>query len=488
MKKLPHYVWLVLCLCCTKKENQKNTYSETPSMQEIIIDDHQNCKEDLYLEEIPTQELSEVEIVKKSDRLLASNYGDNITNKFVFHASEEVKLIGKSKTRITIPSNSFVYKESGKLVQGAVHITVKEYYKTSDILEAKLSTETEDGLLESRGMLHIVAKSNGQECELMKGKNIKIDLPTKQLEKGFDYYRGNVSEDKNVVWELREINRDNMSDFSRMNPRIIHARNKRVNVDFSAKMSTDHNWYNESENQFSNWLIKEFIKDFKDKGLSTYKIKELKNHTVFTKLIAFDFDTNKTNGILFSNVSRDNSYYLELKKMLKRIPKEVSKEGLLPRDKHRNFIMVKVNVDTRGNFDLEKFKREYDFSEHNGYYDYTTIVADALNWINCDRFLKFEEEQLTDFIVDLGDFDHSDVNIVFNKYNSIMRGVVKNGKVHFKGVPLDEEITIVATKKVLDTDYFAIKPTIITSGEEELQFKKYVKEQYMASLESLNNS
>ena len=50
------------------KENQKNTYSETPSTQEIIVDDNQNCKEDLYLEEIPTQELSEVEIVKKSDR------------------------------------------------------------------------------------------------------------------------------------------------------------------------------------------------------------------------------------------------------------------------------------------------------------------------------------------------------------------------------------------------------------------------------------
>lgn len=481
MKKLHYFVGLLLCISCT--QNPKNTPETEKESLKIVLECNDTiCPDEFLSENIKTEKLPEIKL-KYKQKLEPNNI-----SKFKYRPNETVTLIAKQKTKISIPPNSFRYTKSKKTVKEPVWVEVKEYYKKSDFVLANLSSQTKDGLLESRGMIHISAKANGKDCELIDGRQIKVEVPTQKLEKGFEYYKGEFNDENKMIWTLEEPNKENRPNFNSIEPRIIDERRKRVNVSFSAHLTSSDIDESDKTNAFSNWLLKEFIKTFKDNSLNAYhKTEKWNDQYMYKRAISFDFDTAGTSGIEKSNVKVKTDYFLDLKKMLNRVPETVCKEGLTPNKKHRNIIFVTVNVDGRNNFNINKFEKEYSFKNYDDYIDYVSIYANNLNWINVDRPFNFPPEELTPLIVNLGKTDAHDVKLVFKNRNAIMNGEYRNNQVVFNNIPKDDELFIVATKKVNGTKYFTITPTKANTAPVSLSFKKYTKDRYVKALETLNN-
>lgn len=79
-------------------------------------------------------------------------------------------------TRINVPAEAFVF-EDGTPVTTPVTLKVREFYRKSDYLLAGLGTHSGDQMLESGGMLHLEARSEGRKLRVADGKSLEIAMP-----------------------------------------------------------------------------------------------------------------------------------------------------------------------------------------------------------------------------------------------------------------------------------------------------------------------
>ncbi|MGQ0829108.1 MAG: hypothetical protein ACT4ON_12025 [Bacteroidota bacterium] len=99
-------------------------------------------------------------------------------------------VIGKEGTRISILANSFLF-EDGTSPKEKIEITLKECYSPSDIVFNNLSTQMNDCLLQTGGMIFFEAKSEKKVLKLKEGKSIEIGFPVKnEYETGMQLYKG----------------------------------------------------------------------------------------------------------------------------------------------------------------------------------------------------------------------------------------------------------------------------------------------------------
>lgn len=120
---------------------------------------------------------------------------------FAYNPRKKMKISGHEGTKLTVPEHAFVFAD-GSLVEEPVEITVREYYKTSDILMANLTTMCNDEMIETGGMLHISATCNNHEVFVKEGKSIGIKLPANNAHKpGMELFAGVETAD-GVNWKL----------------------------------------------------------------------------------------------------------------------------------------------------------------------------------------------------------------------------------------------------------------------------------------------
>lgn len=116
-------------------------------------------------------------------------YFDKKTQSFSVDGSKEIKIVGKEGTRITIPKNSLV-KENGELATGQIEIELKEFYKKSDFVSSNLHTMSDSSLLETAGMINLVAKLSGEDLKLKDGALIGIEMASQADMNGMQTFNG----------------------------------------------------------------------------------------------------------------------------------------------------------------------------------------------------------------------------------------------------------------------------------------------------------
>lgn len=117
-------------------------------------------------------------------------------------AALENEIIGNEGTLVQIPANAFVLQNGKAMKCNKVTITLKEYYNTSDILEAGLTTSSNNRILATAGMIYIEATCNAEKLKLKKGKIIKIYMKTNDPDKSMHLFEGNM--EKGIVnWRVK---------------------------------------------------------------------------------------------------------------------------------------------------------------------------------------------------------------------------------------------------------------------------------------------
>ncbi len=121
---------------------------------------------------------------------------------FTLKANKKNVIKANEGTIITIPPNAFEYKNGSNEPVRDVTIDLKEAYTFGDMILLNLSTTSDGKMLETGGMIHIEASSNGQELKIKDGKSYNIKMPTTAAQSDMQLFIGEQnSVDNSVNWK-----------------------------------------------------------------------------------------------------------------------------------------------------------------------------------------------------------------------------------------------------------------------------------------------
>lgn len=130
------------------------------------------------------------------DKFLAS--GLPATQEFVVRPGRDTLLIGQQGTQLFVPADAW----DVPLTSVPVHVQLREFYSTPDIILAGLGTTAGNELLETGGMLNLTAISEtGQPATLRPGARIMVRMPTKQIKPEMQLFQGEATA-VHVNWHL----------------------------------------------------------------------------------------------------------------------------------------------------------------------------------------------------------------------------------------------------------------------------------------------
>lgn len=128
---------------------------------------------------------------------------DNLrTQEFSIKADRDTLIETENGTILRIYGNCFE-DEAGGLASGDVDIEIKEAFDPFDMVNANLTTMSDEGPLMSGGMIYINATSNGKQLQLAENKEIGLMVPDKAMDPDMNVYEGEESEE-GIVWKEPE--------------------------------------------------------------------------------------------------------------------------------------------------------------------------------------------------------------------------------------------------------------------------------------------
>ncbi len=380
---------------------------------------------------------------------------------FVINTNFDTTIVCKEGTVIKIKQSSFLIVSNLTEVKGTITFQVKEFYKTSDIISARLTTHSNENILETGGMLFIQATSDGQLCKLKDNSPIEISFPFTEKKDSMLLFSGSWT-DQNINWQLlppKEANQMQIVEELATFPGGTIALNNfilknlvypdtladmgiggMVQMDFvidETGKAKDVNFNNRSQ------------KGFKDAILNT-----------FSKMPRWK--PAKRNGIpIKSTYSQSITFYNE--------------------EQNINDTLFKKDFEaTINDTNINKVKtadiRQYIFS------------TSKLGWINCDRFYNNPKPR-TDFYVDCGNYTELDVNLVFHSFKAVLNNFASKPNAKFQNIPDDEAVTVVVVKKINNDTFISLTESNTNlKSINNLAFEKVTMDKLKQKLEQLNNA
>ncbi len=153
-------------------------------------------------------------------------------NDFTISPDQPQVIRGKEGTVLTIPDHAFMFADGTEATEN-VNIELKEYYHMADMLMANLITTSKGRMIETGGMMHISAISEGREVLLKPGKSIQIELPTVEVKPGMQLFLGQEQSDGLVDWETATASiSDNITSEINVNQNNWIRNENRNNLNF----------------------------------------------------------------------------------------------------------------------------------------------------------------------------------------------------------------------------------------------------------------
>ncbi|MBC7695857.1 MAG: hypothetical protein H7141_10485 [Burkholderiales bacterium] len=95
-------------------------------------------------------------------------------------------------TIVKFPDNAFVYEDGRNIKCSQVAVYITEFYTMSDILEAGLTTSSNNRTLASAGMVYIEARCHGEKLKLKPNKQVIVKMPTSYPDKTMKAFSGKL--------------------------------------------------------------------------------------------------------------------------------------------------------------------------------------------------------------------------------------------------------------------------------------------------------
>lgn len=355
---------------------------------------------------------------------------------FQVDVSQENVLTGQEGTRLTIPARAFANKK-GNTVEGTVTIVLREYYTYDDIIAAKLSTTSGDQQLISDGMVHIAAQLNGEPLRMANGKQIKLDMPTKNFDDQMQLFKGNRTSMKNafvakfmdnrmidtVRFMKREADENGEIDWiaQGQEQKFNDPLNRRIRVldPYADPYHVSHGktikaWFYVAKScPYTNEEMREKLRAYSNNYFEVIKIKRVN----VVPIANYQYKEDRL------SIAGD-SVVMTFRQALRR-------KLLTPEDSIK--VLEKFRTDSISEGNRLELMSKYSFTITN------------LGWYNCDKFNNNNSPKVL-FTFKPGEgFDPASMvsHIVFTRYKSVMSGTYKDNKIQFGRVPKNESVKIV---------------------------------------------
>ena len=378
---------------------------------------------------------------------------------FVFNAETDTTIVCKEGTVIKVKHSSFEFVADQAEVKGAITFRVKEFYKISDIVSARLSTHANNHILETGGMLFIQATADRQLCKLKDKSTIEISFPFTEKKENMLLFTGSWVSQK-INWEILPAKasdeKANTDEFAAFPGGPVALRNFMLrNLVYPDSLSD----LGIGGIVFINFVIDEtgiaidvtFMnpsqKEFRESILSTIskmpvwkpaKLNGIPVKSVYSQSITFD---NGERGFT------DTAY--------------------------KKYFEATTNDHTINKMEASDIQH-YIFS------------ISALGWINCDRFYNSPKSRI-DFYVDCGEYSELDIKLVFHSFKAILGNFTPATSFKFPNLPVDEELTVVVVKKINNDTYISITESNTSQKSiNNLIFEKVTMDKLKLKLEELN--
>ena len=116
--------------------------------------------------------------------------------------SKDLKIASRGGAKIRIPAKTLVSSIRSKPVEN-IRVEITEAYSLSDMIENNFHTLSDQGILETDGMIKIRAFDTNGELSIKKDSVFYMALPTKNKKKNMDLY--SMKSDTSKHWSKNEL-------------------------------------------------------------------------------------------------------------------------------------------------------------------------------------------------------------------------------------------------------------------------------------------
>lgn len=352
--------------------------------------------------------------------------------KFVLREGSDTLFYGAKGTIISCTHSQFE-DENGNVISGPIHIYLKESFDLLEMFGDNLSTETTDGLLETRGSLKISARQNQKSLRLKKNTKITFMVPNRNKYSPMDLWDGQSSTSLNRNVTTWQRSTGGVGNFvpGYCRPPVTITTNVTYKCRFNCKVRTFLG--------FKNTKAKRMV--------STSRV--VSNSSPYCA--EFDSLVKK-----YNIKSADQLYRLVYKPLMIKYQARSVAELFKKMDAVRkNQIAQKVQTGNAGFEDL----------------NYYVFQTENLAWKNLDEFMKWPENKVVKKSVNLSHDKETSVRLIFKERKMIVAAYIdENGKYHYPTLPKGEKGTLVALKVEKGAPVLAIKEIEFDNQSENLSF------------------
>ncbi len=359
-------------------------------------------------------------------------------------------------TKIIIPKNTLILKNTKSAPQGQVKLEITEYYAVHEMIDANLSTQSGNEILETGGMLYMQATYKEKECVIKDNSSIKIHFKEITESDSMQVFTGNETEN-GIDWEL---------------------------INDSGKDDLDEVLTEKSEQSY--FIRVENMPTFMGGDIIAFYnyVKSRLSYPIIAQ-------ENGIEGKVYVSFVIDEFGLIQNPKILRGVHPSLDFEALraisstprwTPGTQNGRAVPVLINVDINfvleGGLPVDENNRittisEYDtlvqndsvmqkFARINEFMSEFYLRTNKLGWINCDKYYRYPYK--SDIKI-LTDTEYESYFAVFNRNRSIMRPDSYNEKSKIRGfnnIPLYQKVLILGIKFTNEETYFTsfeAKPT-----------------------------
>ncbi len=422
---------------------------------------------------------------------IASFYEDDEVGQTVtFHGSSDTTFLGPQGTLISIPAHAFV-NSAGKSVQGPITFTYRELYNKSSMVMANKPTMAQGRMLKTGGSLYMNATANGQSLELQDNKSIYVEFNSPDPSPGMRLFNGTQNQRGNFTWQADTT--QSRWVFSLPWKVLQLPDNHPIDEEDDDIVGTFHLsdtayqgsllWTREFERR---WKMMDRLPKKKDEILQFYK-SHFGEPLFMADQSAVNYLTLTCN---YDKKNRNKKWWLLRNLYLKHMKRQ--KGEPVPLDQYDfsgNDAEARKRLIKRHNMSSQKARRLVRLNDirdriiqrrrqqiaANKVDSFTAnaFQVNNLGWINCDEFYNIEEQK-QDLLVKIeGPVNrHTNVFLVFNSINSVMRaqGYQGGGYFMFTGLPQTWRGKLVAISADGKVTYLGTRP-IKLEGQREVTIK-----------------
>jgi hypothetical protein len=418
---------------------------------------------------------------------------------FSIDPSLEQTITGKQGTILVFPANSLVDK-NGNTPKGKIQISLTECYEMADMIMNRLSTTSNGKMLETAGMVNVIATSNGEELQLKKESPYTVEFPKKTKKDDFHLFYGERTADGNINWELAQ---DSSTGSGTLENGEMGPSTGSGTDGSSASAGTDVVPASVNDNCFIQISESYFRRNLKISKMDYFSWKLADGQSLNNWFVAnfnptqqmineycmFSYQTEVTmkldkNGNIkdyYISKSATAEYDQAILRAVDQFP-TMDMKSFMPKYDEDHAVVLKFGKKIGRSQDeysaafVKKFKGKEDSlltDIKKDELDYFIFASNEMGWLNCDRFEEDPAAKI-DFYVNCPSPNNTNINLAFEDFPGLLAGQNEGGKIVFHNVPKGKKVKIIGINSGSATPTMCVASATLSSKPTDLkEFKPF---------------